>query len=111
MMGHIGFSYVGLIYLCMLFIPNLFWTKNKPAGYDELVKTENKLLVGLERTGEVLVTIIAVMFSDFNLPVPSMWSVWLIISFLLLLLYEIWWIHYFRSEHTLKDFYGSYRYP
>lgn len=108
MMGHIGFSYVGLIYLCMLFIPNLFWTKNKPAGYDELVKTENKLLVGLERTGEVLVTIIAVIFSDFNLPVPSMWSVWLIISFLLLLLYEIWWIHYFRSEHTLKDFYGSY---
>lgn len=53
MMGHIGFSYVGLIYFCMLFIPNLFWTKNKPAGYDELVYTENKLLLGLERTGEV----------------------------------------------------------
>jgi len=33
-MGHIGFSYIGLIYLLMLFIPNIIWTKHKPAGYD-----------------------------------------------------------------------------
>lgn len=25
-----GFSYIGLIFLLMLFVPNLFWTKNKP---------------------------------------------------------------------------------
>ena len=27
---HFGFSYIGLIFLLMLFIPNFFWTKNKP---------------------------------------------------------------------------------
>lgn len=35
---HFGFSYVGLIYLVMLFVPNLFWTKHKPKDYDEYVK-------------------------------------------------------------------------
>lgn len=24
-----GFSYIGLVYLAMLFIPNLFWTKKQ----------------------------------------------------------------------------------
>lgn len=25
-----GFSYIGVIFLAMLFVPNIFWTKNKP---------------------------------------------------------------------------------
>ena len=25
-----------------------------------------------------------------------------------MLLYEIWWIHYFRSQHQLTDFYETY---
>lgn len=33
MTGHLGFSYVGLLFLLLLFIPNLIWTKNKPHGY------------------------------------------------------------------------------
>ena len=33
-MGHFGFSYVGAIYLAMLTIPNLIWTKHQPAGYN-----------------------------------------------------------------------------
>lgn len=28
-MFHFGFSYVGLIYLLMLFIPNIIWTKRR----------------------------------------------------------------------------------
>lgn len=28
--------------------------------------------------------------------------------FFLMLLYEIWWVHYFRSSHKLIDFYGTY---
>ena len=35
-----GFSYVGVIYLLMLFIPNIIWAKNKPKGYD--ASDENK---------------------------------------------------------------------
>lgn len=31
-MFHFGFSYVGLIYLLMLFVPNIIWTKCKPEG-------------------------------------------------------------------------------
>ena len=42
MLGHLGFSYVGVIYLLMLFIPNIFWTKNQPVGYD--FRHENKIL-------------------------------------------------------------------
>lgn len=108
MLGHFGFSYVGLIYLCMLFVPNILWAKKKPAGYDELAADENKILLMLERLGEVLVTTMAVIFSDFNLREPSLWSIWLLLSFLLMLLYEIWWVRYFRNGRTLEDFYGSY---
>ncbi len=33
------------------------------------------------------------------------WIVWLGISFLLMIIYEIYWIRYFKSEKTLEDFY------
>ena len=30
-----GFSWVGLVFLVMLFVPNGLWTRMKPEGYDE----------------------------------------------------------------------------
>lgn len=48
-----GFSYVGLIYLAMLFIPNLFWTKYKPENYEKYVKNENKILKIFESISQV----------------------------------------------------------
>lgn len=60
-----GFSYVGFFYLVMLFVPNLFWTKNKPENYDEQVKNENKILRILESAGQVLVSGIVLIFKDF----------------------------------------------
>lgn len=104
-MGHFGFSYTGLIFLLMLFIPNIIWAKNMPQGYS--AEGENKLLLALERTGEVLTCCCALIFSDFNLQALSGWSWWLAASFLLMLLYEIWWIRYFRSSRKLEDFYRS----
>ena len=59
-----GFSYVGLIFLLMLFIPNFFWTKNVPKGYKEYADRENKILLVLERMGEVMVTTIVICFKD-----------------------------------------------
>lgn len=102
-----GFSYIGLIYLLMLFIPNLFWTKNKPANYDEYVKNENKILRIFENIGQVLVTCIVLIFKDFNIKKGSFWIIWLMLSFAFMMLYEIYWIKYFKSEKNMSDFFSS----
>lgn len=104
---HFGFSYVGLIYLIMLMTPNMLWTKNKPKDYDKYVGNENKVLLAFERVGEVLVSAVALVFSDFNLRDWTAWSLWLVLSFVLMLLYEVFWVRYFKSEKTMADFYNS----
>jgi len=103
-----GFSYVGLIFLSMLTIPNLIWTRNKPKNYEKYVQKENKVLFAFERIGQVLVTCTALIFSDFNLKPWSNWSWWLVAAFVLMLLYELSWIRYFRSEKMMQDFYSSF---
>lgn len=105
MLGHFGFSYVGLIYLLMLFIPNIIWSKNQPKDYD--ITVENKVLLLFERIGQVCCTCSILLFKDYNIRTVSVWSLWLIASFLLMLLYDIYWIRYFNGEHTEKNFYRS----
>ena len=102
-----GFSYVGLIFLFMLMLPNIIWTKNQPENYEKYVVNENKVLLAFERIGEVLVSCAALIFADFNFRLWSNWSWWLVAAFALMVLYEIFWIRYFRSEKTMKDFYSS----
>lgn len=104
-MGHLGFSYVGLIFLLMLTVPNLVWLKFKPQGYSSSV--ENKTLSILESIGQVLTVCVALFFSDFNLKPWSTWTLWLCGAFLLMMLYECWWLRYFMSERKLSDFYSS----
>lgn len=106
MFGHLGFSYIGLIFMFMLIIPNLIWTKNQPQGYS--AKNENQFLVVLERMGEVLTTCCALIFSDFNLKELSKWLLWIAAAFALMIMYEIWWIRYFKSERKLTDFYSGF---
>lgn len=106
MLGHLGFSFVGFIYLLMLFIPNIIWSKNQPTNYD--ATQENKILLVSERIGQVCCTCIVLIFSDFNIATFSLWSLWLIVSFLLMLFYEICWIRYFINEHTEENFYRSF---
>lgn len=106
MFGHLGFSYVGLAFMIMLILPNLIWTKKQPQGYS--AKNENKFLIVLERVGEVLTTCCALLFSDFNLQGVSIWSLWLAAAFVLMIMYEIWWVRYFKSERKLADFYSSF---
>lgn len=106
MTGHIGFSYVGAVFLLMLMIPNIIWSKLTPKGYNS--KNENKILLVFERTGEVLTSCCAVIFSDFNLHQWSVWSWWLVAAAVLMILYELWWIRYFRSERKLSDFYSNF---
>lgn len=106
MLGNLGFSYVGLFFLLMLFVPNIIWTKRKPQGY--MPEKENKILLLLERVGEALTCCCSLVFSDFNIHKWSLWSLWLIAAFILMLMYEAWWIRYFRSERKLSDFYSNF---
>ena len=90
----------------MLFVPNFLWAKRQPENYGAYAKNENRVLLALERVGEVLVTVAAVIFADFNPRFPlTPWSLWLLASLLLMLLYEVFWIRYFKSPRTMLDFY------
>lgn len=105
---HFGFSYIGLIFLLMLLVPNLLWTENQPEGYEEYAKGENRLLLVLERFGEATVTCLVLIFRDFN---PQGWSprlLWLAAALLCMACYELYWVRYFRSGKTMEDFYSSF---
>lgn len=104
---NIGFSYIGLIFLLMLVIPNIIWSKAKPKNYEAYAKNENKVLLVFERVGEILVTCIALIFTDFNITEWSVSTLLLIIAFILMVLYEIYWIKYFKSDRTMQDMYSS----
>ena len=104
---HFGFSYVGLIFLVMLMVPNIIWTRFQPRDYDKHVGNENRVLLALERVGEVLVSCLVLVFSDFNIKPWSNWSLWLVAAFALMILYEFYWVRYFKSPRTMRDFYRS----
>lgn len=106
-MNNFGFSYVGLVFLLMLMIPNIIWSRNKPDDYEKYAKNENKILLLFERVGEILVTFISLLFRDFNINGISARTSVLALAFVLMLLYEIYWIRYFRSKKTMKDMYSS----
>lgn len=102
-----GFSYVGLIFLLMLFVPNAFWTRNRPRDYDRYAKNENRVLLAFERVGEVLVTCLALISGDCNVRGIDARLLWLVGALALMILYEVFWIRYFKSEKTMKNFYRS----
>lgn len=106
MLGHFGFSCMGLIFLVLLFIPNTVWTKRKPQGYTP--QKGNRILFCFERAGEVLTCCCALIFSDFNWSGYSAWVWWLFAAAVCMLLYELWWVRYFHSERKLSDFYSSF---
>ena len=106
MFGNWGFSYIGSLFLLMLFIPNIMWSKAKPQGYTS--ENENKILLFFERLGEVLTCCCSLVFSDFNIHEWTLWSLWLTAAFILMIMYEAWWVRYFRSERKLSDFYSSF---
>ena len=105
-MGQLGFSYVGFIYMILIQIPNVLWVRNKPVGYDP--SGENGVLLVFERIGQVLCTAAVLFFSDTNPQKWEPWTAWLIVSVLLMVIYESFWVRYFRGAHTLRDFYGPF---
>jgi len=105
-MGHFGFSYIGLIYMLMIQIPNIMWAKRKPESYDP--SGENREMLVLERAGQVLCTAAILLFRDTNPHGWEPWIVWFFISALLMILYEGFWIRYFRGGHSLRYFYRPF---
>jgi len=104
-LGHFGFSYVGLTFLLMLWVPNSLWARRLPAGYDP--SSESKALLVFERAGQVLCTASILLFRDYNPRSLEPWTAWLFASASLMALYEIFWVRYFRSNRTVFDFYRS----
>ena len=112
-----GFCVTGAVFLLMLFIPNILWgMKKKPEGYEEAAAKENRALLLLERAGETGTTVTLLIFPCFDLLVKklpeglffgSRMPFW-VLAFALMILYECYWIRYFRSAGTMKDFYASF---
>lgn len=98
-----AFSFVGLLFLVMLFAPNILWSRCPPKDYEKYSKNENKLLLALERIGEVL----CVFFSLFC-GVNFRWNIFLIAALVLMVIYECYWVRYFKSPKTMQDMYGSF---
>lgn len=103
-----GISIGGIIFLLMLFIPNMIWSKKQPEGYEEASKRENKVLLALERAGEVMVSLMVLTDRRIDRFVFSPRLGYIIIEFVLMILYELYWIKYFRSSRTLADMYSDY---
>lgn len=106
MFGTLGFSYIGLIFLCCLFIPNILYGLHPPK--DNLKIEENKILLTFERIGQVLCTILVLIFDDFNIHKIDLWTIWLGIAFILMVLYLLCWGRYFLGDHVSRDFYRPF---
>lgn len=98
-----SFSFVGLLFLIMVFAPNILWSRCPPKDYEKYSKNENKLLLALERIGEVL----CVFFSLFC-GINFSFNVFLAAALILMVIYEGYWVRYFRSPKTMQDMYGSF---
>lgn len=98
-----AFSFVGLLFLVMLFVPNILWSKCPPKDYEKYSNNENKILLALERIGEVLVTVFSLFCA-----VSFSFNVVLAIAFLSMIVYELYWIRYFKSPKTMNDMYGNF---
>lgn len=101
-----GFSFVALIFLIMLFVPNIIWAKNKPIDYEKYSNNENRTLSLIEKIGQVSVVLFSLIFADNIKPTP--WLFILILAFVLMILYELYWIKYFRGPKRMADMYSSF---
>lgn len=106
MFGDFGFSYVGFIFLCCLFIPNGFYVFHQPV--DKVETKENKVLLALEKAGQALCTAFAVIFSNFNIHKAGWQTVWLLASCVLMVLYLMCWARYFLGKHEIRDFFRPF---
>jgi len=80
----------------------MLWTKHQPEGYDPAM--EQKGLVIIERMGEIAVSALSVVLLTKDNTFASL--IYFILSFLCMLLYELFWFRYFQHP-CMQTFYGS----
>lgn len=97
------FSFVGLIFLIMLFVPNILWSRCPPKDYEKFSEKENKILLALERIGQIFVSALSLFCG-----VKFSFDMTLIIAFILMIFYEMYWVRYFRSPKTMDDMYENF---
>lgn len=105
-MGKFGFSYVGLIFLCCLFIPNILYIFFPPKDNTDI--ENNKALLFFERTGQALCTILLLAFVNLNIHRLDYWTIWLGLALMLMLLYLLCWVRYFLGTHQSRDFFRPF---
>jgi len=106
-MFQFGFSYIGLFYLVMLLVPEILRDGRMPADHRSCEKKESVLLQLPEKLGGVLVCVCVLIFSDFNIR-DTWWTLWLILSLTAMLLYDLYWVRYFRGSRTMQDLYRPF---
>jgi len=106
-MFHFGFSYVGLLYLAMLLVPEIIRAGRMPADHRSCAEKESVLLQLLEKLGGVLVCVCVLIFSDFNIR-DTWWTLWLILSLAAMVLYDLYWVRYLKSSRTGQDLYRPF---
>ena len=82
------------------------WSRNQPKDYEKYAAQENKVLLAFERAGESPVNTLCIIFTDFNIRLTP-WASVLAAAFALMLLYEVYWIRYFKSKKTMQKMYSS----
>ena len=101
-----AFSPLGAAYLAMLLCPNLLWARAHTATPDRAAPDENRLLLTLERVGQASTTIAVLFVPAGPSPGPTRLAC-LGASLLAMVLYEVSWLRYFRTDRTDASLYRS----
>lgn len=104
--SHAGFSWIGLVFLAMLFVPNILWARNTPPEFDTLSSAEPAWLVILERVGQALACVTVLCTRSLRPERFSVHTFWLIAAGTLMIIYELFWIRYFFVSRTVDMFYA-----
>ncbi len=102
-MGTLGFSLVGFVCLCMLLVPNILWMRAQKEPTKQ--RAEPPALAWLERIGQAGIVACALIFCDYDRVAWSPRYLLLASALLLLVLYDLWWLRYFRGARREADLY------
>lgn len=100
LMPELGFSWLGLLFLICLFVPNILFGQNMPQDYKELSAEEPAGLLMLERTGQATVSFLILFARDFAWTTWTSWSGWLLLGWVAVALYLACWTRYFVGPHS-----------
>lgn len=113
----LGFSYIGLIFLILLFIPNTIFFKTISEEIKKTMEDENKKFGLLEKIGQAFVSASLLLFASNNPKVfykPGSYIIfpdrfqWFVMAAIFMILYECYWLRYFFSKRSVTDFYYNF---